>query len=185
MISKTTGCSRLNINGDETYKASGKTDEARTISDLSGLYQTSRKRFVLTLQSIRATKHRQTMNSRQVLRVVHGAWNLHQNGEWRFERKTNDLGFPAINGSEVPQRRHEVAPAGSDVIRATGPSRSHFRCPELESRSRNDVSQRPLEVARVFCDWERRDQSDWSKSLAFSVSGARESLSERRLAATT
>ncbi|CAN6937378.1 unnamed protein product [Brassica oleracea] len=36
------------------------------------------------------------MNSRQVLRVVHGAWNLHQNGEWRFDRKTNDLGFPAI-----------------------------------------------------------------------------------------
>ncbi|KAF2606406.1 hypothetical protein F2Q68_00044576 [Brassica cretica] len=36
------------------------------------------------------------MNSRQVLRVIHGAWNLHQNGEWSFERKTNDLGFPAI-----------------------------------------------------------------------------------------
>ncbi|KAF2531123.1 hypothetical protein F2Q70_00030716 [Brassica cretica] len=36
------------------------------------------------------------MNSRQVLRVIHGAWNLHQNGEWTFERKTNDLGFPAI-----------------------------------------------------------------------------------------
>ena len=36
------------------------------------------------------------MNSRQVLRVVHGAWNLHQNGEWSFERKTNNLGFPAI-----------------------------------------------------------------------------------------
>ncbi|KAF3526268.1 hypothetical protein F2Q69_00048898 [Brassica cretica] len=36
------------------------------------------------------------MNSRQVLRVIHRAWNLHQNGEWSFERKTNDLGFPAI-----------------------------------------------------------------------------------------
>ncbi|CAN6867421.1 unnamed protein product [Brassica oleracea] len=36
------------------------------------------------------------MNSRQVLRVIHGAWNLHQNGEWSFERKTNNLGFPAI-----------------------------------------------------------------------------------------
>ena len=36
------------------------------------------------------------MNSRQVLRVIHGAWNLHKNGEWSFERKTNDLGFPAI-----------------------------------------------------------------------------------------
>ncbi|CAN6856708.1 unnamed protein product [Brassica oleracea] len=36
------------------------------------------------------------MNSRQVLRVIHGDWNLHQNGEWSFERKTNDLGFPAI-----------------------------------------------------------------------------------------
>ncbi|WZZ87542.1 hypothetical protein YC2023_116121 [Brassica napus] len=36
------------------------------------------------------------MNSRQVLRVIHGAWNLHQNGEWNFERKTNNLGFPAI-----------------------------------------------------------------------------------------
>ncbi|KAF3516642.1 hypothetical protein DY000_02061215 [Brassica cretica] len=36
------------------------------------------------------------MNSRQVLRVIHGAWNLHQNGEWSFERKKNDLGFPAI-----------------------------------------------------------------------------------------
>ncbi|CAN7049063.1 unnamed protein product [Brassica oleracea var. botrytis] len=35
------------------------------------------------------------MNSRQVLRVIHGAWNLHQR-EWSFERKTNDLGFPAI-----------------------------------------------------------------------------------------
>ncbi|CAF1963223.1 unnamed protein product [Brassica napus] len=35
-------------------------------------------------------------NSRQVLRVIHGAWNLHQNGEWSFERKINDLGFPAI-----------------------------------------------------------------------------------------
>ncbi|KAH0873740.1 hypothetical protein HID58_071102, partial [Brassica napus] len=36
------------------------------------------------------------MNSRQVLRVIHRAWSLHQNGEWSFERKTNDLGFPAI-----------------------------------------------------------------------------------------
>ncbi|CAG7870132.1 unnamed protein product [Brassica rapa] len=36
------------------------------------------------------------MNSRHVLRVIHGTWNLHQNGEWSFERKTNDLGFPAI-----------------------------------------------------------------------------------------
>ncbi|KAL0713270.1 hypothetical protein Bca4012_020248 [Brassica carinata] len=36
------------------------------------------------------------MNSRQVLRVVHGTWNLHQNGEWSFQRKPNDLGFPAI-----------------------------------------------------------------------------------------
>ncbi|CAN6934447.1 unnamed protein product [Brassica oleracea] len=36
------------------------------------------------------------MNSRQVLRVIHRAWNLHQNGDWSFERKTNDLGFPAI-----------------------------------------------------------------------------------------
>ncbi|KAF3539479.1 hypothetical protein F2Q69_00024003 [Brassica cretica] len=52
-------------------------------------------------------------------------------------------------GSEVPQRRHKVAPAGRDVIRATGPSRSHIRCPELESRSGSDVSQRPREVARV------------------------------------
>ncbi|KAF2607005.1 hypothetical protein F2Q68_00045080 [Brassica cretica] len=55
----------------------------------------------------------------------------------------------------------------SDMIRATGPSSSHFRCPELESRSRSDVSQRPREVACVFCDWERRDQSDSAKSLAF------------------
>ncbi|KAF3540156.1 hypothetical protein F2Q69_00020690 [Brassica cretica] len=83
-------------------------------------------------------------------------------------------------GSEVPQRRHEVTPAGSDVIRATGPSRSHFWCPELESRSRSDFSQRPREVARVFCDWERLGQV-----ARISVSGARESLSERRLAATT
>ena len=52
-------------------------------------------------------------------------------------------------GSEVLQRRHEVAPAGSDVIRATGPSRLHFRCPEVESHSGSDVSQRPREVARV------------------------------------
>ncbi|WZY99076.1 hypothetical protein YC2023_071405 [Brassica napus] len=37
-----------------------------------------------------------SMNSRHVLRVIHGTWNLHQNGEWSFERKTNDLGFPAI-----------------------------------------------------------------------------------------
>ncbi|KAF2538221.1 hypothetical protein F2Q68_00022405 [Brassica cretica] len=59
----------------------------------------------------------------------------------------------------------------SYVIRATGPSRSHFRCPELESRSRSDVSQRPREVARVFCDWERRDQSDSAKSLAFRSPG--------------
>lgn len=36
------------------------------------------------------------MNSRQVLRVVHGTWNLHPNGEWSFQRKPNDLGFPAI-----------------------------------------------------------------------------------------
>ncbi|KAJ4885614.1 hypothetical protein Rs2_35707 [Raphanus sativus] len=36
------------------------------------------------------------MNSRQVLRVIQGAWYLHQNGEWSFERKPNDLGFPAI-----------------------------------------------------------------------------------------
>ncbi|KAG5393322.1 hypothetical protein IGI04_023285 [Brassica rapa subsp. trilocularis] len=36
------------------------------------------------------------MNSRHVQRVIHGTWNLHQNGEWSFERKTNDLGFPAI-----------------------------------------------------------------------------------------
>ncbi|KAH0926568.1 hypothetical protein HID58_018824 [Brassica napus] len=36
------------------------------------------------------------MNSRQVLRVIHGPWNLHQNGEWSFERKTNNLGFPAF-----------------------------------------------------------------------------------------
>ncbi|KAF2574272.1 hypothetical protein F2Q70_00005874 [Brassica cretica] len=50
-------------------------------------------------------------------------------------------------GSEVPQRRHEVAPTSLQL--------------------------------------ELRDQSDWSKSLAFSVSGARESLSERRLTATT
>ena len=42
-------------------------------------------------------------------------------------------------GSEVLQRRHEVAPAGSDVIRATRLSRSHIRCPELESRSGSDV----------------------------------------------
>uniref|UniRef100_A0A0D3CDD7 Uncharacterized protein n=1 Tax=Brassica oleracea var. oleracea TaxID=109376 RepID=A0A0D3CDD7_BRAOL len=59
-------------------------------------------------------------------------------------------------GSEVPQRRHEVTPAGSDVIRATGPSRSHFLCPELKSRSRSDVSQRPrerpCEVARNSVD---------------------------------
>ncbi|KAF3593015.1 hypothetical protein DY000_02023365 [Brassica cretica] len=40
--------------------------------------------------------NKRSMNSRQVLRVIHGAWNLHQNGEWSFERKTNDLGFPAI-----------------------------------------------------------------------------------------
>ncbi|KAF3500706.1 hypothetical protein F2Q69_00044534 [Brassica cretica] len=90
----------------------------------------------------------------------------------------------------------------SDVIRATGPSRSHFRCPELESRSRSDVSQRPREVARVFCDWERRDQSDSAKSLAFQSPGlenrSRSDISqrprevarvfyrsERRLAATT
>ncbi|KAL0836985.1 hypothetical protein Bca101_088875 [Brassica carinata] len=72
-------------------------------------------------------------------------------------------------GSEVPQRRHEVAPAGSDVIRATRLSRSHIRCPELESRSGSDVSQRPREVARVFCRWERRDQSDSAKSLAFTA----------------
>ncbi|KAF2548099.1 hypothetical protein F2Q70_00020793 [Brassica cretica] len=70
-------------------------------------------------------------------------------------------------GSEVPQRRHEVALVGSDVIRATDPSRSHFRCQELESRSWSNVSQRPREVARVFGDWERLDQSDWSKSLHF------------------
>ncbi|WZZ89224.1 hypothetical protein YC2023_117803 [Brassica napus] len=104
--------------------------------------------------------------------------------------------------AEVPQRRHEAAPAGSDVIRATGPSRSHFRCPELESRSRRDVSQRSREVTRVFCDWERRDQSDSAKSLAFWYPGlenrSRSDVSqrprevarvfcrsERRLAATT
>ncbi|KAF3558876.1 hypothetical protein F2Q69_00016731 [Brassica cretica] len=52
-------------------------------------------------------------------------------------------------GSEVPQRRHEVAPAGSNVIRATGPSRSHIQCPELKSRSGSDVLQRPREVALV------------------------------------
>ncbi|KAF3569923.1 hypothetical protein F2Q69_00059229 [Brassica cretica] len=88
-------------------------------------------------------------------------------------------------GSEVPQRRHEVAPAGSDVIRATGPSRSHILCPELKSHSGSDVLQRPREVARVFYRWERHDRSDSAKSLAYSVSGARESLWERRLAATT
>ncbi|CAN6872926.1 unnamed protein product [Brassica oleracea] len=47
------------------------------------------------------------MNSRQVLRIIHGAWNLHQNGEWSFERKTNDLGFPSIwmlipDGNKTP-----------------------------------------------------------------------------------
>lgn len=36
------------------------------------------------------------MNSKQVLRIVHGTWNLNQNGEWSFERKPNDLGFPAL-----------------------------------------------------------------------------------------
>ncbi|KAJ4889225.1 hypothetical protein Rs2_28973 [Raphanus sativus] len=36
------------------------------------------------------------MNSRHVLRVIHGVWKLHENGEWSFERKPNDLGFPAI-----------------------------------------------------------------------------------------
>ncbi|KAF3514373.1 hypothetical protein F2Q69_00007382 [Brassica cretica] len=65
-------------------------------------------------------------------------------------------------GSEVPQRRHEVAPAGSDVIRATGPSRSHFRCPELESCSRSDVSQRPREFIRDKLSrwfWKRREDA--------------------------
>ncbi|KAF3522419.1 hypothetical protein F2Q69_00049435 [Brassica cretica] len=65
------------------------------------------------------------------------------------------------------------------MIRATGPSRSHIRCPELESRSGSDVSQRPREVARVFCRWERLDQSDSAKSLAFSAT--RSDLSERPL----
>ena len=96
--------------------------------------------------------------------------------------------------SEVPQRRHEVAPAGSDVIGATGPSRSHIRCPELESRSGSDVSPRPREVARVsvagsdviratrlsrshFCLWGSRialgatSRSDHVRSLVFSVTG--------------
>ncbi|KAH0875089.1 hypothetical protein HID58_072451 [Brassica napus] len=84
-------------------KASGKTDEARTISDLSGLQNTDKR----------------SMNSRQVLRVVHGAWNLHQNGEWRFERKTNDLGFPAIvrtNGNEDPSFEGEAEVASQAVL---------------------------------------------------------------------
>ncbi|KAF3501751.1 hypothetical protein F2Q69_00043483 [Brassica cretica] len=69
-------------------------------------------------------------------------------------------------------RSSEVALRGSlrsDVIRATQLSHSHFdlrssrvalgareSLSELESRSRSDISQRPHEVARVFCDWERR-----------------------------
>ncbi|KAF2535085.1 hypothetical protein F2Q68_00020217 [Brassica cretica] len=40
-------------------------------------------------------------------------------------------------------------------------------------------------MPRGRSSWERRDQSDSAKSLAYSVSGARESLWERRLAATT
>ncbi|KAF3503079.1 hypothetical protein F2Q69_00041741 [Brassica cretica] len=68
--------------------------------------------------------------------------------------------------SSLEQRR-EVAPAGSDVIRATRLSRSHILCPELESRSGSDVSQRPREVARVFCRWDRRDAA--TRSLAFTA----------------
>ncbi|KAF3537556.1 hypothetical protein F2Q69_00020689 [Brassica cretica] len=95
---------------------------------------------------------------------------------------------------EVPQRRHEVAPTGSDVIRATGPSRLHFRCPELESRSQCDVSQRPREGSRIALGATSR--SDHVRSLAFSVDQSDFSQrprevtrvfcrSERRLAATT
>ncbi|WZZ70980.1 hypothetical protein YC2023_082350 [Brassica napus] len=86
MISTNIGSTRLNINCNETYKASGETYEARTISDLSGLQHGDK----------RSVGPHLWMNSRQVLRDIHGAWNLHQNGEWSFERKTNDLGFPAI-----------------------------------------------------------------------------------------
>ncbi|WZZ61114.1 hypothetical protein YC2023_061221 [Brassica napus] len=52
-------------------------------------------------------------------------------------------------GFYVQKKHIMVAPDGSDVIRATRLSRSHIRCPELESRSGSDVPQRPLEVARV------------------------------------
>ncbi|KAF3608557.1 hypothetical protein DY000_02046185 [Brassica cretica] len=74
---------------------------------------------------------------------------------------------PLQRGSEVPQRRQEVVPAGSDVIRATGPSRSHFQCPELENRSRSDVSQRPHEGSRIALG--ATSCSDHVRSLAFSV----------------
>ncbi|KAF2572075.1 hypothetical protein F2Q70_00003042 [Brassica cretica] len=78
--------------------------------------------------------------------------------------------YKTKRGSAATPRGHsswERRDQRKDVIRATGPSRSHFQCPELESRSLSDVSQRPREVARVFCGWERRDQSNSAKSLAF------------------
>uniref|UniRef100_A0A0D2ZVW3 Uncharacterized protein n=1 Tax=Brassica oleracea var. oleracea TaxID=109376 RepID=A0A0D2ZVW3_BRAOL len=56
--------------------------------------------------------------------------------------------------SEVPQRRHEVAPAGSDVIRATRLSRSDF-C---------------LRGSRIALGATSR--SDHVRSLAFSVTGS-------------
>ncbi|KAL0813906.1 hypothetical protein Bca101_070349 [Brassica carinata] len=46
-----------------------------------------------------------------------------------------------------PERHLEVAPAESDVMGATGRSRSRFHHPETREGTRSDLSQRHSEVA--------------------------------------
>ncbi|KAF3522232.1 hypothetical protein F2Q69_00049437 [Brassica cretica] len=116
-------------------------------SDVTGATQRGRLR--------RAT---QSDVSQRPLQVAPETWSNY----WRIER-----------GSELPQQRHEVTPAGAtrserlvQVARIFGvrssrvalgaTSRSDHVRSLAFSVDQSDVSQRPREVARVFCRSERR-----------------------------
>ena len=58
--------------------------------------------------------------------------------------------------SDLSERHSEVAPAESDVMGATGRSRSRFHHSETRERTRSDLSQRHSEVAPKAWSDERR-----------------------------
>ncbi|KAL0716627.1 hypothetical protein Bca4012_065949 [Brassica carinata] len=70
------------------------------------------------------------MNSRQVLRIIHGTWNLNQNGEWSSERKPNDIGFPALVRSLENFESLEQIVRSLYNLRITTPTTMTYRLPE-------------------------------------------------------